>query len=81
MMSAKTTCSTTLCFATLHEVDCGLKFNPFWSARRASVRSASQYGNLFREFRMEPLMRDVETMPRIRVDISEDDQAYSVPGI
>jgi HSP20 family protein len=37
--------------------------------------------NLFREFRMEPLMRDVETMPRIRVDISEDDQAYSVPGI
>jgi HSP20 family protein len=37
--------------------------------------------NLFREFRMEPLMRDVETMPRIRVDISEDDQAYSVKPI
>lgn len=59
------------------------RFDPFGEIAR--FEPFRNFEDFFREFRMMPGMRGVESEPRIRMDMSETDQAYTVkaeiPGV
>ena len=58
-------------------------WNPFKSL--AKMESAANFDDLFRSFGMRPGWRELEMMPEIRIDVSEDANAYTVradiPGV
>ena len=59
------------------------RFDPFGEIAR--FEPFRNFEDFFREFRMMPGMRGAESEPRIRMDMSETDQAYMVkaeiPGV
>lgn len=60
-----------------------MRFDPFSDiARFEPFRNMEDF---FRDFRMMPALRGMEAEPRIRMDVSESDQAYMVkaeiPGV
>ena len=60
-----------------------MRFDPFGDiARFEPFRNMEDF---FRDFRMMPALRGMEAEPRIRMDVSETDQAYMVkaeiPGV
>lgn len=60
-----------------------MRFDPFGDiARFEPFRNMDE---LFKDFRMVPALRGIESEPRIRMDVSETDQAYTVkaeiPGV
>jgi len=59
------------------------RFDPFGEIAR--FEPFRNFEDFFREFRMMPGLRGAETEPRIRMDMSETDQAYTVkaeiPGV
>lgn len=59
------------------------RWNPFKQMNR--MDPISDFEDLFRGLGMRPLMRDVETTPELRMDVTEDDKSYlvkvDVPGV
>ena len=60
------------------------RFNPFRSMARFDP--AAEFDDLFRNFPLRPLMRDMETtLSEMRMDVQEDDAGYrvtlDVPGV
>jgi HSP20 family protein len=60
-----------------------MRFDPFGDiARFEPFRNISEF---FKDFRMTPGWRDLEAEPRIRMDLSETEQAYvvkaEIPGV
>jgi HSP20 family protein len=58
-------------------------WNPFKPLSRFS--QSSDFDDLFRSLALRPMFRDFETMPEIRLEVTEDDKAYNVkaeiPGV
>lgn len=60
------------------------RYTPRTDLLRSALPSFPDVGNLLRSLSLAPVLRDLETAPRMKVDIEETDQAYilraDVPG-
>jgi HSP20 family protein len=58
-------------------------WNPFKPL--AKFETPAGFEDFFRNFGLRPAWRDLEVMPEIRIDVSEDDKAYrikaDIPGV
>lgn len=59
------------------------RWNPLRTLQRFDP--VADVDELFRNFSLRPLMRDLEASPEIRINVSEDDKAYlvsaDIPGV
>lgn len=59
------------------------RFNPFGDMAR--FEPFRGFDDFFKDFRMKPMMRDLEAEPLIKMDVTESEQAYTVkaevPGV
>lgn len=59
------------------------RWNPFKSS--TSMQTFPEFEDLFRGFGMRPMLREFENAPSMKIEVSEDDKAYSVmaeiPGV
>lgn len=58
-------------------------WNPFKSL--ANMDAPASFDEFFRGFGLRPAWRELEALPQIRIDVSEDDKAYKIkadiPGV
>lgn len=52
------------------------QWNPFRSLSRTDT--PTNFDDFFRSFGMRPAWRELDVLPEIRIDVSEDDKAYKV---
>lgn len=59
------------------------RWNPFKTP--ASVPALQDFEDIFRGFGLRPMLREMESAPSMRIEVSEDDKAYAVmaeiPGV
>jgi HSP20 family protein len=59
------------------------RYDPFKELAR--FNPSGDWGDMFKGFHMRPWLRDVDVEPQIKIDVSEDDKAYTVkadiPGV